>query len=77
LKLAQALGVCPEEVEIIGIQPREISWGEELSPAVQASLPRVVEMVMKEISSAFIAPEAAERGQISLKSENCKMKNAN
>ena len=56
LKLAQALGLCPEEVEIIGIQPKEISWGEELSPTVQASLPRVVEMVMKEISSNFIAP---------------------
>ncbi len=59
LKLAQALGLCPEEVEIIGIQPEEISWEEGLSPAVQASLPRVVEMVMKEISSNFIVPEVA------------------
>jgi hydrogenase maturation protease len=76
LKLAQALGLCPEEVEIIGIQPKEISWGEELSPAVQASLPRVVEMVMKEISS-FIATEAAEAEEnrsTSLKSENCRIK---
>ena len=56
LKLAEALGLCPEEVVIIGIQPKEIAWGEELSPAVQASLPGVVEMVMKEISSNFIAP---------------------
>jgi len=59
LKLARDLGLCPEEVEIIGIQPQEISWGEGLSPAVQASLPRVVEMVLKEISSNFIARGAA------------------
>ncbi len=59
LKLAHALGLCPEEVEIIGIQPQEISWGEELSPAVQASFPQVVELIMKEISS-FMAEEVTE-----------------
>jgi len=60
LKLAKALGLCPPEVVIIGIQPKEISWGEELSPAIQASIPQVVEMVMKEISSNFIATEVTE-----------------
>ncbi len=59
LKLARALGLCPDQVEIIGIQPQEISWGEKLSPAVQASLPQVVELIMKEISS-FIAQEVTE-----------------
>jgi hydrogenase maturation protease len=63
LKLAQALGHCPEVV-IIGIQPQEISWGAELSPPIQASLPRVLEMVMREISSTFIAAEVTETAAV-------------
>lgn len=63
LKLAQALGLCPEVV-IIGIQPKVISWGEELSPEIQASIPQVVEMVMKEISSNFMAREVTETAAI-------------
>jgi Ni,Fe-hydrogenase maturation factor len=47
-------------VVIIGIQPKEISWGTDLSPEVQASIPQVMEMVLKEISSNFIATEVTE-----------------
>jgi hydrogenase maturation protease len=64
LKLGKALGLCPEDVVIIGIQPKEISWGAELSPEIQASLPQVVEMVMKEISSSFFAAEITEAQEI-------------
>ena len=60
LELAKALGHCPEDVVIIGIQPKEISWGTDLSPEVQASIPQVMEMVLKEISSNFIATEVTE-----------------
>ena len=49
LELAKALGQCPSEVVIIGIQPKEISWGTDLTPEVEASIPRVVEMVLREI----------------------------
>ena len=49
LELARTLGQCPPEVVIYGIQPKEISWGTELSPEVQATVPRVVEMVLGEI----------------------------
>ena len=49
LELAQALGHCPEDVVIIGIQPKEISWGTDLSLEVQASIPQVLEMVMKDL----------------------------
>jgi hydrogenase maturation protease len=52
LDLARALGQCPPEVVIFGIQPKEISWGMELSPEVQASIPKVVEMALAEISHA-------------------------
>ena len=49
LELAKALGQSPPEVVIIGVQPKEISWGLNLSPEVQASLPRVLEAVLKEL----------------------------
>ncbi len=49
LSLAVALGENPREVVIIGIQPKDISWGLELSPEVQASVPRAIEAILKEI----------------------------
>jgi len=49
LELARGLGRCPAEVVIIGIQPGEISWGTDLTPEVQASVPKAVEMVLEEI----------------------------
>ena len=52
LALARALNRCPSEVVIIGIQPKEISWGTELTPELQAAVPRIVELVLKEISES-------------------------
>jgi hydrogenase maturation protease len=49
LTLARDLNRCPSEVVIIGIQPKEISWGTELTPEIQAAVPRVVELAWKEI----------------------------
>jgi hydrogenase maturation protease len=49
LQLAQALGRSPEEVVILGIQPKEIDWSTELSPEVRAAVPKAVEMVLAEI----------------------------
>jgi hydrogenase maturation protease len=49
--LAKALDQYPPEVVIFGIQPKEICWGTELSPEVQASIPKAVEAVWKEIDA--------------------------
>ena len=49
LDMAKALGCCPAEVVIIGIQPKEISWGIGLTPKVEASVPKAMETVFKEI----------------------------
>jgi hydrogenase maturation protease len=49
LELARALGRCPPEVVIIGGQPKEISWGTDLTPEVRASLPKVLEAVLGEM----------------------------
>lgn len=52
LELARALDQCPPEVVIFGIQPKEISWGMELSPEVRASIPKVTEAVIGELLHA-------------------------
>jgi len=52
LELARALDQCPPEVVIFGIQPKEISWGTELSPEVLASIPKVTEAVIRELLHA-------------------------
>jgi hydrogenase maturation protease len=51
LDLARALDQYPPEVVIFGIQPKEIAWGTELSPEVQASIPKAVEAVWEEIDA--------------------------
>ena len=48
LKIAKAMGKCPDTT-IIGIQPEEICWDEELSPTLQKKIPEIIEMVHKEI----------------------------
>lgn len=48
LELAAASGYRPETV-ILGVVPERIDWGEELSPAVEAAVPRIVAAVLQEI----------------------------
>lgn len=51
LTLAETLGKLPETV-IFGIQPENIKdWDMSLSPAVEAKLPALLELVMQEISA--------------------------
>jgi len=52
LAIARAVNQCPSEVIILGIQPKEISWGTELTPEVRAAVPKVVELVLEEIDPA-------------------------
>ncbi|MFH1087404.1 MAG: HyaD/HybD family hydrogenase maturation endopeptidase [Chloroflexota bacterium] len=49
LALAEGLGCAPREVTIFGIEPREISWGLELTPQVAAAVPGVIELVLREL----------------------------
>jgi hydrogenase maturation protease len=48
LGMARQLGGNPAVV-IIGIEPKEISWGLELTGEVQAAVPKVIEAVKREI----------------------------
>jgi len=37
------------DVAIIGVEPKEISWGMELSPEVEAAMPKVIDAVFEEL----------------------------
>jgi len=43
-----ATGEAPEIV-LVGVEPEAIEWGLDLSPIVEASIPRVVEIVRREL----------------------------
>src|SRR4030042_3147232 len=51
LKTAQLFGNKPEEVVFIGIKPEEISEGIGLSPCIEERIPKIIELVMKEIGN--------------------------
>ncbi|MEW6215488.1 MAG: HyaD/HybD family hydrogenase maturation endopeptidase [Nitrospirota bacterium] len=48
LKTARFLGHKPEVI-IIGVEPEDMSDGLELSPVIKEKIPRIIELVMKEI----------------------------
>ena len=51
VQLARRLGL-PAKIRIVGIQPKAVEMGEDLSPEVAAALPRAVEAVDREIETA-------------------------
>ncbi len=50
LKLARFLDCYPDTV-IIGIQPKEIAWGTEPTPELASRIPRIIDLVMREIQA--------------------------
>lgn len=51
LKVMRLLDRGPEETVIIGIQPKDMGWGTELSPELQKKIPQIVQVVLEEIKS--------------------------
>ncbi|GAC89911.1 Ni/Fe-hydrogenase, b-type cytochrome subunit [Anoxybacillus flavithermus NBRC 109594] len=49
LSAAKLRQTCPKQMVLFGIQPASLSLGLELSPIVQAQLPRVVEQVVHQV----------------------------
>ncbi|MHC4110929.1 MAG: hydrogenase maturation protease [Planctomycetota bacterium] len=49
LAMTRQLGCAPKEVVVFGIKLRDISCGLELSEEIEASVPKVVELVLAEI----------------------------
>jgi len=49
LNLAELTGCTPRDVVILGIEPKKIDWGLELSPEVAAVVSKVIELVISEL----------------------------
>ncbi|HIE50368.1 MAG TPA: hydrogenase maturation protease [Armatimonadetes bacterium] len=52
LQMAELLGRRPREVRILGIEPKEIGWGLDLSEELQRRWPLILERVREEIEQA-------------------------
>ncbi|HHV77902.1 MAG TPA: hydrogenase maturation protease [Syntrophothermus lipocalidus] len=48
VEMARMMG-CSPEITVIGIEPKTIDWGTELSPELEHRIPRVLELVRQEI----------------------------
>ena len=48
IHLSELVGT-PPETTIIGIEPKSVDTGMELSPEVGAKLPRIIELILEEI----------------------------
>jgi len=51
LRIMKSLGREPKKVVIIGIEPKEIDYGLELSPELERKIPDITAMVLKEIAT--------------------------
>jgi hydrogenase maturation protease len=51
LRMMEILGSQPRETVIIGVEPAEVDWGLELTPALRQKLPEIVRRVMEEQSA--------------------------
>ena len=50
LKMMRLTRSEPKEIVIIGIEPKEIDWGTELSAELQQKIPKIINIVLNEIS---------------------------
>ncbi len=50
LKMMQLSGNQPDEIIIIGVEPKEIDWGLELTPELREKLPQIVTAVMDDLA---------------------------
>ena len=50
IHMSDAMGNKPAEVVVIGIQPKDMSDGTELSPEIEEEIPDIVKVVMKELN---------------------------
>ncbi|MBW1895674.1 MAG: HyaD/HybD family hydrogenase maturation endopeptidase [Deltaproteobacteria bacterium] len=52
IHLSELLGKTPETT-IIGVEPKSLEMSMELSPEVEAKIPRVIELILEEIERPF------------------------
>jgi hydrogenase maturation protease len=58
------LGHNISEAIIIGVEPREINWGLELSPELQEKMPQIIDTILSELNtSANLSIKVEEQGE--------------
>src|SRR3990172_12155045 len=57
LHMSDVMSEKPEETIVIGIEPKDMSDGTELLPEIEERIPRIIEMVMKAITSSNVNKE--------------------
>lgn len=50
LKMSEITGCKPEKTVIIGVEPKEVAWGTELSEELRGRIPDIVKIVLKEVA---------------------------
>lgn len=45
------IGTAPRELVVLGVQPTLVAWGTELTPAVQTSLPKLLEAALMQLEA--------------------------
>jgi hydrogenase maturation protease len=52
LRMLEHTELKPKDVVIVGVEPKEMGWGLELSPEIQAQVPRIIDLVHEELGSS-------------------------
>jgi hydrogenase maturation protease len=61
LTQVEFLGRAPRDVVLYGIEPKSIGLGLELTPEVEAAIPRVIELVLSELQTSALRGAGANR----------------
>jgi len=51
LKIMELAGEKPNETVIIGVEPKTVEWGMDLTPEIENKIPEIIELVLSEIYS--------------------------
>jgi hydrogenase maturation protease len=54
LHMIEHAGLKPSNVVIIGVEPKTVGWGLEISPELQAKIPQIIDLLDKEISGSSV-----------------------
>ena len=57
LHMSEVVNSKPEEIVVIGIEPKDMSSGLELSPEIEERIPEIIKLVMKELNHKEVVNE--------------------
>lgn len=63
LYMSEVMGNKPEETIVIGVEPKDMSDGLELSPEIEERIPEIIKVVMKELNNSICHSERSEESQ--------------